>query len=146
MTYSAELIDHNELVHTWLLSIPELVTAAPGGIYGPPGLPSEWTPDRGSSIMFLDGQFQGDVDTPIARTQYRFNVYGFDNIAARILFRKLYRNIHRARAVRVAITGGYGVIMYSEMVTGPNPQTDPSSGWMYDWATFQIQMAENLVS
>lgn len=145
MTYSAELIDQNELFWAWLTSFPTLVAAAPGGIYGPPGLPDGWTPESGKTLMFLNGSFQGNPDTPVTPNMYRIHAYGYDGVQARSLFRVLYGLIHRASHQLVAITGGNGLIIYCKMLNGPNPQTDPNAGWEYDWGTFEVLMAENFI-
>lgn len=145
MTYSAQLVDQHELLWEWLNSFSTLTTAATGGIYGPPGLPDEWTPDSGPTIMFLDGSFRGDPDSPVTPNSYRIHAYAYDNVSARSLYRILYGLIHRAKGQVIPITGGNGIIIYCKMITGPNPQTDPTSGWIYDWGLFEIHMAENFV-
>lgn len=145
MTYGAELVDQHELLWKWLNTFPALVTAAPGGIYGPPGLPDGWTPDDGATLMFLGGDFQGDPDIPVTPNTYRIHAYGYDNVSARALYRVLYGSIHRARGQKIAITGGNGLVIYCKQLTGPNPQTNPTSGWIYDWGTWSIHMAENFV-
>jgi len=141
----AELVDQNELLHTYLKTLAPIVSATSGRIYGPPGLPDGWTPVVGKTLVFMNGEFTGDASVPKTENQYRFLCYGFDEVDARSLYRVLYGNLHRVHRKTVAITGGNGLLIYAKQNTGPYSATDPSSGWCWNWGMWEIHMAENFV-
>lgn len=142
-----DLIDQNELLYAYLTSFATLIAAAPGGIYGPPGLPDGWTPKSGRTLTFLNGDFSNNlnINAPETENIYRIHAYGFDNVDARTLYRTLYKTIHRKGKKKIAITGGNGLIIGCWQDDGPTPVTESASGWVYDYGIWRIKMMEGYV-
>ena len=145
MKYQAQLVHQHEILWNLLNSIPAIVSAAPGGIYGPPGTPDDWTPENGRTLVFLGGSFTENSDMPTTQNQYRILCYGQDGIDAANLYRIVYANLHRRGSEVVPITGGNALFIYAKQTSGPNDNTDSSSGWNWCWGMWEIHLAENYI-
>lgn len=144
-------VDSAKLVHAVLLLDAPLVAETTNvvgdevvsDIYGPPGLPTDWSIRKG--LFFLGGGGPGDEQIPIARETFDFYCYGDDAKEARAVFIKLRRCLHRRAHTRITIDSEVYILQYSQLLSGPQDRTDPTEGWNVVYCSFMIQFVETTV-
>lgn len=137
-------IDSSELLYAYLSGQSALISAitetTPGGpvvhLYGPPGVPANWTIHR--AVMFLGSGGPGNDDLPLTVETFQFRCYGPEIWDAVTIYRTLLPTLTRIYATPVAIAGGEGLLQYARLISGPIHNIDPQTEWPYVMAMFQI--------
>ena len=142
------IIDTAELVYAYLMAQPSLVdevrqtvgTATVVHIYGPPGVPPNWTLRKAVTYARMGGT--GSDDVPIMTEQFQFRCYGPSVWDAVSVYRRLMPVLQRIAATRVTLSNGVGLLQYARLISGPTDTMEPQTKWPMVMATFEIRSGE----
>lgn len=110
-------------------------------IYGPPGLPVEFTLRK--AIMYIDDGGPGNINIPIGQHEFEVYCYGKTSQEARQVYLALFNFLHRKKHVRVSLGGGtYAIFQYGQKLSGPQDRVEPAEGWPYVFCSFYVHFIE----
>ena len=140
-----DIVDSAELFYTVLASdstITALLTDGLGlHIYGPPGLPEDFTLRK--AIMYIGDGGVGDTNVPIGQDEFEVYCYGKDAAEARSVYKTLFAVMHRKKHVRITLSNGKtAILQYAQKLSGPQDRTEPVEGWSYCFCSFYMHFIE----
>lgn len=109
-------------------------------IYGPPGLPIEFSLRK--AIMYLGDGGPEDDYVPITREDFTFYCYGRESSEAREVFQALAGFFRFKRHVRFTVDGQTVIFQKATRVSGPIDQVEPIEGWPYVHCSYLLQFVE----
>lgn len=141
-------IDSATLLHAVLASDSTLAAAVTHvvadetvvDIYGPPGLPANFTIRSGLFFLGLGGP--GNPELPIGQEVFDCYCYGKDAAEARLIYRLLRRCLHRRSHEQLTIDSVVHLFQYAQLLSGPQDRLEPEEGWNLVYCSFMVQFAE----
>jgi len=112
-------------------------------VYGPPGLPVDWSPSK--TITFFGGGGIANRDLPIYSDSYRFYCYGSTSLEARFVHTVLYGVLHRTGVTDVVVGSNIVRITYISEISRPTDGVEQVTEYPYVLVLYQIKMVEVFV-
>ncbi len=135
----AVLLDTAEVLYTLLAADAALQTNG-FSVYGPPGLPVNWT--IGKAVVFWGEGGVGRERLPLTNERVQLRCYGADAESARLGYRLLADALNRKGHTRVTISGKTYVLQYASLTSGPYDLQEPETRWVYVAAFYEVQFYE----
>ncbi len=141
-------IDTAEAVYVLLKLDSALTTAVTDtdgtvNIYGPPGLPKEFSIRK--SVMYLGDGNPEDGYVPITREDFVFYCYGREASEARLVYRALATYLRFKKHARITVNGETVIFQKATRVSGPQDLTDLDEGWPFVYVIYTMQFVESPV-
>lgn len=139
MNNLADIVDTNEVITTLLLSLPHVTNLVGTRVYGPPGLPTDFTIDH--AVMFLNDGGPGNIYLPVKVESVPIYCYGKTARLARKLFRALDRDLHGKGHGWIDLHEYRALFQYAEMGAGPIDRVEPDTEFCFCYSSWSIQIA-----
>jgi hypothetical protein len=138
------MIDTAEALYVLLTSdatLAGVVTDADGvHIYGPPGLPDDFTIRK--AIVFLGDGGADDEYTPITREDFVFYCWAPDASQAREVYLALANFFRFKTHVHITVSGEDVIFQKANRRSGPQDRVDFQDGWSFTYAVFNLHFVE----
>lgn len=141
-----DYLDTNLGTKLLLDSISQIVAAAPGGIYGPPGLPQGWTPSSGATIVYTADDGRSDWGVPRIEARTTIRCYASGPQACRAVSAVVNAYLHRTSLTKFTFGGRVYAAQYAEKANGPIYIREPDTEWEYDLVTYNIGWIEHTLA
>lgn len=138
-------IDTAEAVYALLSAQASLSSALTdsGGVlnlYGPPGLPVEFSIRK--ALMYLGDGGPESNRTPIVREDFNFYCYGREASEAREIYKALAAVLRYLGHTRLTINGQTVVFEKAVRLSGPSDRIEPIEGWPFVYCSYTFQFIE----
>lgn len=143
VTPIGDYIDVNLATKLLLDGQAAVVAAAPGGIFGPPGLPQGWTPSSGTTLVYTTDDSPSQWGTPTIAVRTMIRCYGLGPQACRAASSVVAATLHRASRQTFSYSGRTYLTMYVEKADGPTYTREPDTEWEFDLLIFNVGWVEH---
>ena len=138
------VIDSAELFYLVLASDSGVLAEVQDGlgvhIYGPPGLPDDFSLRK--SIMYLGDGGDTNAFVPIGQDEFALYCYGPESSDARDVYRAVFACLNRRSHSQIVLSNGTAIFQYGIKVAGPQDRNDPAEDWPFVYCSFQIHFID----
>lgn len=142
------MIDTAEALYVLLTSDPTVAAAVTDtdgnvNIFGPPGLPDDFTIRK--AISFLGDGGPENEYVPITKEDFGMYMWAPDSGQARLIYRVVADFFRFKRHVRFTVNGQTVIFQKAARQSGPSDRVDFQDGWPYVYCVFNVQFVEREV-
>jgi len=133
------MIDPLKVLYVYLTGNSE-ITSNSIAVYGPPGLPVDWSPSK--TIVFSGSGGLSNLNLPVFNDYIEFRCYGASAMEAREVHTVLYSVLHR-EGLRDVDMGSYTArITHTQEAIRPYDLIEPVTEYFYVMVRYWVKMVE----
>lgn len=141
------LVKPNEVMFAYLAAQPALGAAITVGgvrhLYGPPGLPANWTLTK--ALMFLGDGGPSQEHLPMEYGSFQFRTYAPTPWDAEDVHLLLTEALLHKNATPVAVTGGNALFQFAERLSGPHNGVEPMTLFPFTMSLWKVHIGQYLL-